>query len=207
MAQRARDNRISRRSWLLAGLTIPLFRARAAEKLSATFDGDNLYPVAPALHFLAGKPLDRLRDANAVAFVSRIAVFTDDRGTLFREVQARLIVSFDIWDEKFKVKILGASQSRDGLSAKEAEAWCMDNLAISALGLAPNRPFWLRFELSTVPKQNLSSILGDSGISLTGMIEILGRKAVGDEPRWLLETGPLRLSELPRPPVRTARHG
>jgi len=66
MAQPSRESRaaagISRRCWLMAGLAIPLFRARAASNLTATYDGDNLYPLAPSLHFLTGKVLDRLRD-------------------------------------------------------------------------------------------------------------------------------------------------
>jgi len=64
MAQPARDIRISRRSWLLAGLGIPLLRARAEEPLLVSFDGDNLHVAAPGLHFLTGKPLSRLKDAN-----------------------------------------------------------------------------------------------------------------------------------------------
>ena len=68
MALDARDKRISRRSWLLAGLAIPLFRARAAESLVVAFDGDNLRPSAPGLHFLTGKALDRLKDARHGGF-------------------------------------------------------------------------------------------------------------------------------------------
>ena len=43
--------KISRRSWLLAGLAIPLFRARAADPLKVTYDGDNLHVAAPDLAF------------------------------------------------------------------------------------------------------------------------------------------------------------
>src|SRR5438067_6548009 len=64
MARPARNEGISRRSWLLAGLAIPLLRAGAAEKLEVSFDGDNLHVAAPGLHFLTGTALKRLKNAD-----------------------------------------------------------------------------------------------------------------------------------------------
>ena len=65
MAEPSRGLQISRRCWLLAGLAAPLFRARGAETLTVTFDGDNLHVSSPDLHFLTGKPLERLKDGTA----------------------------------------------------------------------------------------------------------------------------------------------
>ncbi|HEV3197534.1 MAG TPA: hypothetical protein VGZ73_06490, partial [Bryobacteraceae bacterium] len=74
---------MSRRSWLLAGLGILLLRARAEEPLLVSFDGDNIRVAAPGLHFLTGKPLERLKAADTVVFDSQITLFTDERGTIF----------------------------------------------------------------------------------------------------------------------------
>jgi hypothetical protein len=199
---------ISRRSWLMAGLAIPLFRARAASTLTATYDGDNLYPVAPSLHFLTGKVLDRLRDsADIQVFVSQLTLFREEGGPPVRQAHAEFVVSYSIWEEKFKVAIPGsAARSQEGLSAAEAEAWCMENVAISASGLAPDKPFRMRFELRSKQPRDLSRVMGDLGISLTGMIEIFSRKP-GDDPHWTLETGWLRLLDLPRLSGRPARRG
>src|SRR5581483_3694070 len=142
----ARDNRISRRSWLMAGLAIPLFKARAVESLEVSFDGDNLRVAAPGLHFLTGKPLERLRDGATVTFLSQLTLFSDAQGTVFKRVAERLVVSYDLWEEKFSVTIPGGGKRQiPHVSATQAESWCLENLAISALGLAPNRPFWLQF--------------------------------------------------------------
>jgi hypothetical protein len=103
MAQPARVTRISRRSWLLAGLAVPLFRARAADSINVTYDGDNLHVSAPALHFLAGKPLDRLKDASTVVFLSQLTLFAGNRDAPFRKVPDRFVVSYDLWEEKFSV--------------------------------------------------------------------------------------------------------
>jgi hypothetical protein len=205
MAHFARE-KISRRSWLLAGLAIPLFRARAAENLSVLFDGDTLRVAAPQLHFLSGKPLARLKDANTVVFLSKLTIFSDAYGTVFRPAGERLTISYDIWEEKFKVVLALEGRSAAHLSLAGAEAWCLDRLAISTLGLAPNRPFWLRFELREEDPREAASVVGDPGISLRGIIERLARKPGPDQEHFMLEAGPLRLAELPRRIARGAEN-
>ncbi len=213
MAQPSRESRaaagISRRGWLIAGLAIPLFRARAASNLTATYDGDNLYPLAPSLHFLTGKVLDRLRDsADIQVFVSQLTLFHEDGGAPVRQARARFVVSYSIWEEKFKVAIPGsAARSAEGLSKAEAETWCLGNAAISASGLAADKPFRMRFELRSVQTRDLSRVMGDLGISLTSMIEIFSRKAGAGEFHQMLETDWLRLPDLPRLSGRPARRG
>ena len=205
MAQSAREN-VSRRSWLLAGMALPLFRARATSLLTVTFDGDDLHVEAPQLHFLAGKPLDRLKDGNTVVFFSQISLFREDR-SLFRRSPERLTVSYDLWEENFKVALSVYPRSASRLSASEAEAWCLDNLAISSLGLDPSRPFWLRLDLRVGSAKETASLAGDSGVSIRGLIELFSRKAGTDEPHWSLEAGPLRLGELTRRAVHRTRNG
>lgn len=198
---------MSRRSWLVAGLAVPLFRAGAAPRLNVSFDGDNLHVAAPQLHFLTGQPLGRLHDGATVVFLSQLTLLREDHLSVFRKVLERLTVSYDVWEEKFRVMMGSGGPSASRLSASAAETWCLDNLVISALGLSPDRPFWLRFELRAEDPRNLSSVLGASGISLTGMIEIFSRKPRSDEQPWTLESGPLRLSDLRTAASRRPRNG
>ena len=75
----------------------------------------------------------------------------------------RFVVSYDIWEEKFKVTMPEhAALDPHVLTAAAAEAWCLENLAIGALGLAPDRPFWLRFELRTADPKDCRG-WGDPG--------------------------------------------
>lgn len=206
MALDARHKGISRRSWLLAGLGISLFRARA-ESLSVIFDGDSLRPVAPNLHFLSGRALDRLRDARTVVFLSQLTLLGEDRLTVFRRTPQRFYVSYAIWDEKFKVTMPGATpESSMWPTAEQAENWCVENLAISALGMAPDRPYWLRFELRTADPKDLSRVWSDSGISVSGLIEIFSRRPEPNEPHWFMEKR-LRLMDLRRTLARGNRNG
>jgi len=206
MALDARDKGMSRRSWLLAGLATSLSRARA-EGLSVLFDGDNLRPMVPNLHFLSGKALDRLKDARTVAFVSQLTLLGEDRLTVFRRTPQRFYVSYAIWDEKFKVTMPGATpESSMWPTAEQAENWCVENLAISALGMAPDRPYWLRFELRTADSKDLSRVWSDTGISVSGLIEIFSRRPEPNEPHWMMEKR-LRLMDLRRILARGNRNG
>jgi len=209
MAQNARKNEgISRRSWLLAGLALPLSQLRATDPLAVSFDGDNVHVSAPSLHFLSGQPLQRLKDAATVVFLSKITLFSDDRGTVFRQVPERLIFSYDLWGERFAVTIPGAGpRTQSNLTAEAAEKWCMDNLVVSALGLGRDRPFWLRFELRAATQKELSRVMGDSGISISGLIEMFSRKPGADDSYWTRSAGPFRLTNLPRIAGRGNRFG
>ena len=199
MRRPARLSEISRRSWLLAGLATPLFRVRAADSVAVTFDGDNLHVVVPRLHFLAGKPLDRLMDGASVAFFVQLTLFGQDHGTVLRRLPHQLVFSYDLWEENFSVRRLGSvPRSAFRLSVVSAEAWCLEDLEISASGLAPDRPFWLRFELRAADPIESSSVVANEGVSIARLIEIFSRKPSAGEPHWALEAGPLRVADLVR---------
>jgi len=204
MSEPSRGSQISRRSWLLAGLVAPLFRARAADSLAVTFDGDNLHIASPGLHFLIGKPLQRLTGGGTVVYLGRLTLFRDPFVTPFRRTDARFVVSYDIWGEdKFSVTVPEPIPRTVLLPASAAEAWCIENLAINASGLPPDRPFWLLLDLRTVPRKDLSQVLGDSGISIKNFfIEFFSRQPGTDDPQWTRPAGPLRLADLVRTPGR-----
>ena len=203
----ARDIGISRRRWLLAGLALPLFGSRTAEPLQVNFDGDNLHVAAPGLHFLTGKPLERLRDAATVVFLSQLTVYSDDRGTVFRRMLERIIVSYDLWEEKFAVSVPGtAARSNSHMEAAQAENWVIDGLAVSALGMDPDRQFWLQFELRTTDRREWSQLVGESGISLSSLLDWMTRQRGPDDSYWSRSAGPFRLVDLPRTP-RVPRNG
>ena len=205
----ARRWQISRRSWLLAGLTVPVFPGRGAQSIDVSFDGDNLRVSAPSLHFLTGKPLERLKDAATVVFLSQLTLFAENHDMAIRRVPERFVVSYDLWEEKFSVTQLGSSprSTPHVLSAPAAEAWCLEGLAISALGVAPNRPFWLRFVLRTADQKDLAGGAGEPGLNLRSLIELFSRKPGPDDPNWTREVGPLRLEDLRRAAGRGARNG
>jgi hypothetical protein len=193
---------MSRRSWLLAGLATPLFSVRAAESLEVRYDGDNLHLSAPTLHFLIGKPLERLQDGASVAYVAQVTLFHDDHVTPIKPPrQGRFAVSYALWEKNFSVTQLGTvatpRRSVDGLSAAAAEAWCLDSMAVSTVGLDPNAYFWLRFELRTADQKEMAS-MEQPVVSFRKIVEFFSQKPKAGEPRWDPIERRLRLSDLPR---------
>ena len=187
----------------MAGLATPLFSVRAAESLEVKYDGDNLHLSAPTLHFLIGKPLERLKDGASVAYVAQVTLFRDDRVTPIRRRQGRFVVSLDLWQEKFSVTQLGTAatvppRSVEGLSAAAAEVWCLDSLEVNTLGLEPNTFFWLRFELGTADQKEMANITDQPVVSFRKIVEFFSQKPKAGEPRWEPIERRLRLSDLPR---------
>jgi hypothetical protein len=136
-----------------------------------------------------------------VTFLSQLTLSADRDGrVVVKRAPERLVVSYDLWEEKFSVKIPGRGQRPFVGSAAEAEAWCFDSLALSALGVAPDRPYWLRFDLRTAGNRELASVMGDTGLSLSGLIDMLSRKPAAGEFSRTWNFGPFRLKDLPRTP-------
>ena len=192
----------------MAGVVIPVSRAFAPVPLAVTWDGDSIHIAAPQLHFLTGKPLERLKDGSPVIFLSQLTLSTDAIRTPFRRLPERFVVSYDIWEEKFKVTRLGGMpRSASHLTAAAAEAWCMESMVISSAGIDPQRPFWLRFELRAADPKEEAAVVGEPGINITRMIEVFSRRPRSEQPSWTLDTGPLRLADLRRAETRGARSG
>lgn len=182
---------------------------RAAPALAVSFDGDNLRVAAPDLHFLVGKPLQRLKDAATVTYLSQLTLLSDAGGTVFkRSPIERIVVSYDLWTEKFSVTITGGGKrSIPNVSAAHAESWVLDNLAISATGLPPDRPFWMRFDLRTSDRRDFGSVVGDTGLSLGNLVDLFSRKRGAGDLSWTRHDGPFRLLDLPRTPSGRGRIG
>jgi hypothetical protein len=196
METRPRDRGISRRNWLLAGLTAPLFTVRAADSLNVRYDGDTIRVAPSNVHFLAGKPLERLKDGSSVAYVAQLDLLNEGRISLVQH-RSRFVVSYALWEEKFSVTQLGrTARTVDGLSAQATENWCFESMSLSTLGIPTDRYFWLRFDLRTGGPADLEED-GLPGISISTLIGLLGRKKL-DQIHW----GPLemrvRLADLPR---------
>ncbi len=194
----------------MAGLTVPLFPARAADPIKVTYDGDNLHVAAPTLHFLTGKPLERLRYGDVVAYVAQLELLNESRTAVVRPQRGRFVVSYALWEEKFSVTQLGsapgsAARTVEGLSATAAETWCFDNLTMSTLGLAPNLYYWLRLELRTGTERDFADE-NKIGISIHDLIDLLGRKNTEVTHWGPLETR-VRLADLPRMAGRGSRNG
>ena len=190
--------------WLIAAFLSGLAFAMAAEELILSTQESRLEFAAPRLHFLVGKPLERLRNASEVPFDFKITLWSGTRSHLLREVPARFVVSYDLWEQKFSVtKLVNPRRTARNLTDTAAEAWCLHEMSMDVTGVGANDPLWARLEIRAQDSKETGLPFGrgnitDSGISLTSLIEILSRPAAVTQPHWTVETGPVTLDELRR---------
>jgi hypothetical protein len=190
--------------WLALAFLSGLAVAMLAEDLLLSWHDNRLEFSAPRLHFLTGKPLDRLHNAADVPFDFQITLWSDNRGHLFKRTAARFMVSYDVWEETFSVINLQTPRKMAShLTDRAAEAWCLAQLPVDVAGLSDAQTFWARLEIRAQDSKEAAPLFGrgnisDSGISLTSLIEIFSRPAAGNLPHWTLDAGPLTIEELKR---------
>lgn len=175
----------------------------ASQQLAVRLDGDYLRVSAPHLNFLAGKPLERLKEGGSIAFLGQLSVTTVPNTVEARSV-ARFALSYDIWEEKFSITRIGADSRRtvSHLSAAATEAWCLENLIIDRKQLPADRPFFVSLDLRVEDPRDQNGVIGDPGINITRMIEVFSRPARSQQPRWLIPGGPYNLADLKKIEVR-----
>ncbi len=173
----------------------------SSEDLTVMRVHDDLRVSAPRLHFLSGKPLQRLHDAMAVPFDFQLTLFNGSHDAPYRRSAERFVVSYDIWEEPeraFSVtRMRSPRKTILGLSPASAEAWCLDNLLVSSSGVPANNKLWLRLEIRAEGPHDAAPVLGgDQGISLAGLVELFSRPPGNAQERWAMDTDPFRLAEL-----------
>ena len=190
--------------WVIAAFFSGLAFAMWAEELILTTHESRLEFSAPRVHFLVGKPLERLRNASEVPFAVKVTLWSGTRNHLLREVQTRFVVSYDLWEERFAVtNLVTPRRTARHLTSIAAEAWCLKEMSTDVNGIRADEPLWARLDIRAEEVKEAGLPFGrgsisDSGINLTPLIEIFSRPATATQPHWIEETGPVTLDELRR---------
>ena len=187
----------ARFAWVLATAGTAACFTLAAQQLLVRATPDQILVAAPKLRFLAGKPLDRLKNGNAVAFDFHLAVLGENKQDILRRNFERFVVSYDIWEEKFSVSRMRTHRSSAfRLNAEAAEAWCLDNMAVSSSGLPPERRVWVRLDVRAQEGREERGAGPDEALSLASLIEIFSRSGKQEPNQWRLEAGPVTLRDI-----------
>jgi hypothetical protein len=151
---------------------------------------------APQIRFLTGKPLEQLKNGASVSFALQVSITSSESASSFlARMFDRFIVSYDLWEEKFKAIRPGPPvREASRLSVPACEAWCLDELMPIPPSLTTSRLFWIKLELRVEDPKEWAAIVGD-GINLNRLVEIFSRP-----PRvaqsWSETAGPLKLQDL-----------
>lgn len=173
------------------------------EELRSVWTGTEVRVSAPTLHFLTGKPLERVRNGATVAFDVQLSL--QGAGTVLRRTLERFVISYDLWEERFSVTRLGREPSQrksiSHLAQNAAEAWCLENLAVPTDSVAPERTVTIHLEIRADDAREPAAGSSEPGISLTALIDLFSRPARAQQSRWNLTQGPLRLNDIRQKPA------
>ena len=197
--------------WLILAFLSGFGLAMFAEELVLTWRENRIDFSAPRVHFIGGKPLEMLHNAALVPFDFQITLFSGTRAHEFRRLTDSFVISYDLWEEKFRVvKTQSPRKAADHLTAPAAEAWCWQQISeqmsqgLSTLGAT--EPFWARLEIRAEDGKDgplFGRPLTDAGISLTSLIELFSRPPASQQTHWgPYEAGPFTIEELKRSPRR-----
>jgi hypothetical protein len=193
---------LTRRDLLLAGLGAGVRRGHAAESLRVRLISDRLLVAAPQLHFLMGRPLERLHNGASVWFDFQLSAVAERPAAgvaprvLERAVE-RFAVSYDLWEEKFSVSPLSrTARAVSHLTSAGAETWCLEHVPLATGALAADREFWLRLEVRAEEARDRAPLLSEPGINLSRLIELFSRPSRTGQPSWVVDDGPFLLGDL-----------
>ena len=197
--------------WLILAFLSGFALAMFAEELVLTWREDRLLFSAPRVHFIGGKPLDLLHNAASVPFDFQLTISTGTRTHEFRKITDRIVISYDLWEENFRVvKTQSPRKAADHLTALAAEAWCWqqisDQTSEGLHTIGEKEPFWARLEIRAEDGRDgplFGRPITDAGISLTSLIELFSRPPQSQQSRWgPYEAGPFTIAELRHAPRR-----
>ena len=181
----------------------PILLGITAQALSVRLDNEFLRISAPNLDFLVGEPLARLRDGRNADYVAQLTVATGKERVLQARSVARFAFSYDIWLERYKVTLLIPGQEHPpeskNLTREAAQAWCLEQLKIDLAHVPADRPMWIRLEMRSEDPKETEGIIGEPGISLSGMIALFSHPPKKQQIRLVEEIGPYRIADLRKP--------
>ncbi|MGA3204696.1 MAG: hypothetical protein ABSF12_19560 [Bryobacteraceae bacterium] len=187
--------------WLVLAFVSGFGLAMLAEDLALRWHNNLIEFSAPHLHFLSGKPLERLHSGAQVPFDVKISLFSGRKDHLSSQLAERFLVSYSVWEEQFRViKTQSPRKLVDHLDLADAEAWCLKQMPMEPVGIGDQDSLWARVEVRVPSDAKLSNPfgVGEAGINLNGLIELFSRPPA-TQYHWTTEAGPLTLEELKRP--------
>jgi len=189
---------ISRRSfmgWLAPACGLCL--ATEGDGLDVHVVGGRIRVSAPQLRFITGAPLDRLHNGAPAPFALQLSASTDRWSSVAQRDIQRFVLSYDLWEEKFAVAKVGhPRRSVSHLTARAAEAWCVDELSLASGGIGERQSFWVRLEVRSENPAEQAELDRQDTMSLTRLIEMFSRRTRGEQTRWAVEAGPLLMTDL-----------
>jgi hypothetical protein len=168
----------------------------AAQSLTVHAAGDMLQVRGSGLRLIEGVVADHLKDGRSVRADFEMTILDKPQGSTVTQKSQSFTLSFDLWEQRYAVTRTGAApRSISHLASRDAEAWCLENLAIplTALGrFARDLPFWVRLEYRVQDQPPPPTEPGPLS-ALGTLIEALSRRRGGEALGRTFDAGPFRI--------------
>jgi hypothetical protein len=165
--------------------------------------GNQLHVAAPQLHFLEGKPLERLSNGASVTYILELSLSAGGAATT--RLRERFVLSYDLWEEKFSVVQEGPSgRSASHLTAAAAEAWCLDSMPLPLPAFSQEKPFTIKLDCSYADADSAGAESSPS-LTLAGLIDVFSRKKKEEPAHWEALSKTIRLIDLKHGPAGVRR--
>ena len=184
---------------LLLSYCVGFGLALVAEDLILTKREEQLKFIAPKAHFVAGRTLERLKDGVAVPIDFNVTLAAGAKQNVVERVLERFVISYDLWEETYKVVRLNQKRSQSNLSAAQVETWCFDNLGVSMARVPKDQPLFFRVEIRTEdfaasrPAFSSQDAFADP---MKALIAVFTQAPARQQPHWTFEAGPFGLADL-----------
>ena len=183
---------------LLALACIAVPGRLAAQSLTVRAAGDMLQVRGSGLRLIEGVVSDHLKDGRSVRVDFEMTILDRAQGAAITQHRQSFTLSFDLWEQRYAVTRTGAApRSISHLAARDAEAWCLENLSLPLTSLgrfARDLPFWVRIEYRV---QDQPSAAPEAGplFALGTLIDALSRRRGDEALGRSFEAGPFRVGD------------
>jgi hypothetical protein len=186
--------------WLgLALLVCAVAPPATAQSLNVRVVGDQLHLRGTSLGLIEGQVSEHLKDGRSVRVDVELTILDSPRGTAITQSRQTFTLSFDLWEQRFAVTRAGPPpRSISHLTARDAEAWCLDNMTVplAALGrFSREAPLWIRVDYRVQDPTPAPNPEDDSTFTLRTLIERLSRRRQDEALGRTLEAGPFRVRQ------------
>jgi hypothetical protein len=168
----------------------------AAQSLTMRAAGDMLQVRGSGLRLIEGVVADHLKDGRSVRVDFEMTILDKAQGAAVTQSRQSFTLSFDLWEQRYAVTRTGAApRSISHLAARDAEAWCLENLSLplTAIGrFARDLPFWVRLEYR-VHDQPAPPSQPASLFALGTLVDALSRRRAEEALGRSFEVGPFRV--------------
>jgi hypothetical protein len=189
--------RLAGRVLLVALACLTSTRAVTAQSLTVRAAGDMLQIRGTGLRLIEGVVADHLKDGRSVRVEFDMTILDRARGSAVTQTRQAFVLSFDLWEQRYAVTRAGAApRSISHLTARDAESWCLENMALplTALGrFARDLPFWVRVEYKVQDEPPPPADGTEAIFTLRTLIEALSRRRADESLERSFEAGPFRI--------------